>query len=136
MRCPKCFRRHPQAVPAEDSNRKTSSLKLTRPRDPGFLQLWNRPRGLREDVPVQRRVTQRIVEVAGAFIILSQPLIVELKEFKVRKFMTGEFKGRREREDRGRDVLPRVKCALQLPLCRIHQMRTRNLTLELASAFK
>jgi hypothetical protein len=39
-------------------------------------------------VPARRGMTRRIAEVAGALRILSQPLIVELKEFKVRMFMT------------------------------------------------
>ena len=131
---PKVFQEAVLAVPAEDSNRKSSSLKLTRPRDSGFLQLWSWAGGPRRACTTG--VTRRIAEVAGAFRILSQPLIVDLKEFKVRKFMTGEFKGRRERGGRGRDVLPRVKCTLQLPLGRIHKTRTRNPTLEFASAFK
>ena len=40
-----------------------------------------------EDVPTQRGMTRRIVEVAGALRSLSRPLFVELKEFKVRMFM-------------------------------------------------
>jgi hypothetical protein len=69
--------------------------------------------------------------------ILSPPSMVELKKFEVRMFILGKLEGRREtreREDRDRDVLPRVKGTLQLLLSYIHRTRTKNTTLE--SAFE
>ena len=65
--------------------------------------------------------------------ILSPPSMVELKKFEVRMFILGKLEGRRdtrERGDRDRDVLPRVKGTLQLSLGRIYRTRTRNATLE------
>ena len=69
-------------------------------------------------------MTRRIAEVAGVLRILSERTLSRRTE---------EVKSRWEREDRGRDVLPRAKSIVQLPLGCIHRKRTRNATLESAS---
>jgi hypothetical protein len=73
-------------------------------------------------------MTRRTVEVAGALRVLSQPLIVELKEFKVRMLLAAMT---RRVERQGRDLPPAVKGTLN-PLLGCHITRTKNATLESA----
>jgi hypothetical protein len=80
-------------------------------------------------------MTRRIAEVVGALRSLSQPFIVELKEFKVRMFMSWKVGGRRKAEVTY-SLESRIPCNSLWAAFTKREPEMRRLNLPLSSSLK